>query len=176
MYRMDIVLSLILLQMLKFPRAKVQFHFLKKTAFVTSQCLAQDTFGKCSRITENLSKYTSMREQLCAEIFLFSRIFYNAFLVCELYQLPRCIALYKQSLSELRNNLCDHLFTPKRLMLHFTNPLVKKTGIQMFVSDSFVTRNDNATFYFLIFLNLKRKQHFYTDISWNYLLLNMGAR
>ena len=61
-------------------------------------------------------------------------------------------------------------------MLHFTNPLVKKTGIQMFVSDSFVTRNDNPTFYFLIFLNLKRKQHFYTDISWNYLLLNMGAR
>ena len=60
MYRMDTVLSLILLvsEMLKIPRTKVEAHFLKKLAFVTNRCLAPDAFGKCARTTENLSKYT----------------------------------------------------------------------------------------------------------------------
>ena len=64
MYRMNIVLSLILLvsDMLKIPRAKVEVHFLKKFAFVTSKCLAQDDSGKCPRTTENLSKYTVVLE------------------------------------------------------------------------------------------------------------------
>ena len=58
MYHMDTVLPLILLvsDMLKIPRAKVKAHFLKKLAFVTNKCLAQDSFGKCPRTTENLSK------------------------------------------------------------------------------------------------------------------------
>ena len=64
MYRMDTVFSLILLvsKMPKNPRAKVEAQILKKLAFVTSKCLAQDTFGKCPRTTENLSKYTAVRE------------------------------------------------------------------------------------------------------------------
>ena len=34
-----------------------------------------------------------------AQIFLFSRIFYKAILVSQLYRLPRCIVPYKHSLS-----------------------------------------------------------------------------
>ena len=61
MYRMDTVLSLILLvfEMLKIPKTKVEAHFLKKLDFVTNKCLAQDAFRKCPRSTENLSKYTA---------------------------------------------------------------------------------------------------------------------
>ena len=86
---MDTVLYLIMLvsEMLKISRAKVEAHFLKKLTFVTNKCLAQDAFGECPRTTENLSKYTSVRE-LCAQIFLFSRIFYKTILVSELYRLP----------------------------------------------------------------------------------------
>ena len=42
MYRMDAALSLILLvpEMLKIPRGKVESHFLKKLAFVTNKGLA----------------------------------------------------------------------------------------------------------------------------------------
>ena len=48
MYHMDTELSLILLvsEMLKIPRVKVEAHFLKKFAFVTNKYLAQDAFGK----------------------------------------------------------------------------------------------------------------------------------
>ena len=61
---MDTVLHLILLvsEMLKIPRVKVETHFLKKLAFVTNKCLAREAFGKCPRTTENLSKYTAVRE------------------------------------------------------------------------------------------------------------------
>ena len=52
---MDAVLFLILLvsEILKIPRTKVEAHFLKKLAFVTNKCLAQDVFGECPRPTEN---------------------------------------------------------------------------------------------------------------------------
>ena len=48
---MDTVLSLILLlsEMLKIPKTKVEAHFLKKLDFVTNKCLAQDAFGKCQK-------------------------------------------------------------------------------------------------------------------------------
>ena len=61
---MDTVLFLILLisEMLKIPRVKVEAFFLKKRAFLTNKFLAQDPFGKCPRTTENLSKYTAVRE------------------------------------------------------------------------------------------------------------------
>ena len=45
-----------------FLRAKVEAHFLKKLAFVTKLCLAQGAFGKCPTTTEDLSKYTAVRE------------------------------------------------------------------------------------------------------------------
>ena len=45
-----------------FPRAKVEAHFLKTLAFVTKKCLAQGAFRKCPGATENLSKYTAVRE------------------------------------------------------------------------------------------------------------------
>ena len=61
---MDTMLYLILLvsEMLKISKAKIEVHFLKKLALVTKKCLAQDAFGECPRTTENLSKYTSVRE------------------------------------------------------------------------------------------------------------------
>ena len=64
MYRMNTVLALILLvsEMLKIARAKVETNFLKKIVFLTNKNLAQDTFGKCPRATENLSKYTAVCE------------------------------------------------------------------------------------------------------------------
>ena len=57
MFRMDSVLSLILLisEMVKIPRDKVEAYFLKKLAFVINKCFAQDAFGKCPSTTENLS-------------------------------------------------------------------------------------------------------------------------
>ena len=96
---MDSVFPLILLvsEMLKTARTNVEVHFLKKLAFVTKKCLAQDAFAKCPRTTENYSKYTAVREQLCPQIFLFSCN--KAILVSKLYRLPICIAPYKQSLS-----------------------------------------------------------------------------
>ena len=62
MYRMNTALSLILLvsEMLKIPRVKVEAHFLKKLAFVTNKCLEQDAFGESPRTTKNLSKYTAV--------------------------------------------------------------------------------------------------------------------
>ena len=64
MYRMDSVLYLILLisEILNITKAKVKAHFLKKLAFVTNKCLAQDAFRKHPRITENLSNYTAVCE------------------------------------------------------------------------------------------------------------------
>ena len=64
MYCMDTVLSLILLisEMLKILRAKGETGFLKKLAFITNKCLAQDAFAECSKTTENLSKYTAVHE------------------------------------------------------------------------------------------------------------------
>ena len=58
MYRMDIALSLILLlsEMQKIPSVKVKEYFLKKLAFGTNKCLAQNAFRKCPKTTENLSK------------------------------------------------------------------------------------------------------------------------
>ena len=55
---MDAVLPLILLvsEMLEILRAKVEDHFLKKLAFVTSKYLAQDAFTECPRTTESLPK------------------------------------------------------------------------------------------------------------------------
>ena len=62
MYRMETALSLILLdsEILKIP--KVKAHFLKKLAFVTNNCLAQDVVRKNPRTTEILSNYTPARE------------------------------------------------------------------------------------------------------------------
>ena len=48
-----------------FPRAKVEAHVIKKFDFITKKCMAQGAFRKCPRRTENLSKYTAIREQLC---------------------------------------------------------------------------------------------------------------
>ena len=61
---MNTVLSLIFLvsEMLKIPVGKVEVHFFKKFAFVANKYLAQDTFGKFPRTTENLSKYIVVSE------------------------------------------------------------------------------------------------------------------
>ena len=81
MYRMDTVLSLILLvsEMLKIPKNKADAHFLKKLDFVTNNCLAQDDFGKCPRATENLSKYRALQLSqyivLCKYVLIISYIF-----------------------------------------------------------------------------------------------------
>ena len=51
MYRMDTMLPLILLvsEMLKIPKIKVEAHFLKKTDFAAKKCFAQDVFEKCQK-------------------------------------------------------------------------------------------------------------------------------
>ena len=61
---MDAALFLILLfsEMLEIPRVKVKVYFLKKFAFVTNKCLAQDAFRECPGTTESLSKYTAVHE------------------------------------------------------------------------------------------------------------------
>ena len=41
---------------------ELEAHFLKKLAFVTNKCFAQDAFGKFPGITVNLSKYIAVRE------------------------------------------------------------------------------------------------------------------
>ena len=76
MYRIDTVLSLILLvsEMLKIPRAKVEVHFLKKLAFVTNKCLAHNAFRKFPRATENLSKYIATRTVMCTNFLIISHI------------------------------------------------------------------------------------------------------
>ena len=51
MYRIDTVLSLILLisEMLKIPRAKVEVHFLKKLAFLTNKISHKMPSGNVQR-------------------------------------------------------------------------------------------------------------------------------
>ena len=104
MYRMDTVLSLILLvfEMLEISKTKVEAHFLKKLDFVTNKCLAQDAFRKCPRTTENLSKYTASQLSqyivMCTNFLIISYILQNypnkrAILVNEMH------GPYKQSLS-----------------------------------------------------------------------------
>ena len=94
---MGTVLSLILLvsEMLKIPRVKVEGHFLKKLASVTNKCLVQDAFCKFPRTTKNLSKYLAVSKYLCAQIFLLSRTFYKGIQVSVIYRLPRYIAPHK---------------------------------------------------------------------------------
>ena len=80
---MDTVSSLILLifEMSKIPKTKVEAHFPKKLDFVTKKCLALDAFGKCPRTTENFSKYTALQLSeyivMCTN-FLINLIFYKA--------------------------------------------------------------------------------------------------
>ena len=85
MYRVD-SLTLLVFEMLKFPKAKIDARFLKELDFVTNNCLAQNVSRECRRKTENLSKCIPKCEKLCAKIFLFSRIFYKAILLSELYR------------------------------------------------------------------------------------------
>ena len=61
---MDTVLLMILLvfEMLKIPRVKAEARFLKKIAFLSKKFLQQDAFGKCTRTTVNLSKFTAVHE------------------------------------------------------------------------------------------------------------------
>ena len=81
MHHMETVFFLILLvsETLKMLRAKAEAHFLKKLAFVTNKCLAQDAFGECARTLESLSKYTAVRKELRSQVSLFCRIFYKGY-------------------------------------------------------------------------------------------------
>ena len=104
MYRMDTVLSLILLvfEMLEISKTKVEAHFLKKLDFVTNKCLAQDAFRKCPRTTENLSKYTA--SQLSQYIVMCTNFLIISYIL-QSYPNKRAILVndmhgpYKQSLS-----------------------------------------------------------------------------
>ena len=74
MYHMDTVLSLIMVvsEMLKIPRAKVEAHFLKKLVFVTNKCFAQDAFGKCPRTVEKI--HSNTRIVMCTNFLIISCI------------------------------------------------------------------------------------------------------
>ena len=96
MYRMDTVLSLILLvfEMLKIPKTKIEAHFLKKLDFAFNKFLAQDALRKCPRTTENLSKiYNITALTIHSYVHKLSRIFYKAIPVKELYWLTRCMSI-----------------------------------------------------------------------------------
>ena len=78
MYRMDIVLSLILLvsEMLEIPRAKVENHFLKKLAFSTNNCLEQDTLKNDQRqqkALQNTQQYANSYVQKFSYFFAYLR-------------------------------------------------------------------------------------------------------
>ena len=77
MCRMDAVLSLIMLvsEMLKIPRAKVEAHFLKKLAFVINKCLVQDALQKMSKgNTKPFKTHSSMQIVMCRNFPIFSYI------------------------------------------------------------------------------------------------------
>ena len=60
-------------------------------------------------------KYVELREEFCAQFFLFSRIFYKAIQLSELYRLPRCIDPYKLT-------LCDAFINVKKINVTFYKP------------------------------------------------------
>ena len=101
MYRMDIALFMILLV---FEMLKAKAHFLKKLAFVTSKCLAQDAY----RNVQAQEKPFKIQKLLCAQLFLLSLMFYKFILVSELYQLP--YNLLQNILKKLRRlrKSCNH--------------------------------------------------------------------
>ena len=72
MYRMDTVLSLILLffEMLNIPRSKVEAHFLKKLVFVTNKCLKK--MSKANR--KPFEIHSSTRIIACIDFLIFSYI------------------------------------------------------------------------------------------------------
>ena len=92
MYRMDAVLSLILLvsDVLKIPKIKVEAHFLKKLNFVTNKCLTRDAFEKCPRITENLSKSTAL--QLSQYIVIYTNFLFIAYTLDFFYKQLRILS------------------------------------------------------------------------------------
>ena len=95
MYHMYTVLSLIMLvsEMLKTPKPKIEAHSLKKLDFVTKKYLAQDALQICPRTTENLFKIHSiMRIVMWTTSLIFS------YIPQYIGRLPRCISPYKQSL------------------------------------------------------------------------------
>ena len=115
------VLSLILLvfKMLKIPKTNVEADFLKKLDFVTNKCLAQDAFGKCPKTTENLSKYAAIQLSqcivMCTNFLIISYILQwypskSAVLANEMH------CPYKQSLSQLKNNLRDAFINAKKIL------------------------------------------------------------
>ena len=129
MYRMDTVLSLILLvsKMLKIPKTKFEAHFLKKSDFVTKKCLAQDAFGKCQRTRQNLSKYTALQLSryivMCTNFLIVSYILVYSIPVSELYWLTRCIVRISSPYINSKIIYVIHLLMLKRLTSHFANPL-----------------------------------------------------
>ena len=75
-YCTDTVLSLILLvsEMLKIPRPKFEAHFLKKRAFVTNRCLAQDAFEK--NVLEKQKTFQNTRQHANSYMYKFFIISY----------------------------------------------------------------------------------------------------
>ena len=78
MYRMDAVFLILLVSdVLKIPKIKVEAHFLNKLNFVTNKCLTRDAFEKCPRTTENLSKFTAL--QLSQYIVMCTNYYYRVY-------------------------------------------------------------------------------------------------
>ena len=102
---MDTALSLTLLvsEMLKIPRAKVEPHFLKKLSFITNKCLAQDAVRECPMTTESLWKMHSSTRIFSCILQSYSSKW--AISVTEMH-----ITQYKQSLKII---YMMHLLTPK---------------------------------------------------------------
>ena len=116
--------------MLKIARTKIKGHFLKKIAFVTKKCLAQDVFGECL----NTQQYANTYVHKFSYIFC---IFYKSILRSEPYQLPICIVHIISPWFNSKIIYVMHLSALKRLTLHFTNPFKSKSYESKFTSYEF---------------------------------------
>ena len=76
MYLTDTVLAVILLvfEMLKIPSIKVEAHFLKKLAFVTTKCLAQDASENIQGKQKTFPNTQHTRIVLCINFLIISYI------------------------------------------------------------------------------------------------------
>ena len=88
---MGTALSLILLvsEMQRIPRAKVEIHFLKKLAFVANNVWLK---MPSENVRGQQKTFQDTQQYVNSYVHKYSRIFYKDFLVSELHWLPRCIA------------------------------------------------------------------------------------
>ena len=64
---------------------------------------------------DNRKRFKNTQQYANSYVHKFSRTFYEAILVSELYRLPKCITPHMHSLSLLKNNLCDAFINARKI-------------------------------------------------------------